>query len=425
MLSEWSGEDAAAGVRRAAASRRPTPTPRSPTASPTTSPAPVEGLPPFAGGAVGFFGYDLVRTVEPLGEPNPDPLGLPDMALMVTDAMLVFDHLRHELTILACAFADDEGGIDAAYERAAATIAEMRERLRGAVPAPSQPVGRRAARVRLQHGARGVRSRGRADRRVRPRRRRLPGRPLAALLRTRPGRGLLGLPRPARGQPLALHVLPRVRRLPDRRRLAGAAGQGQRRPGRDAADRRHLPARAQRGRGPPPRRAADQRPEGAGRARDAGRPRPQRPRPGLRVRHGQGRRADGGRDLLARPPHRQPGLRHAARGRQRDGRAALGAARRHPLRRARRCGRCRSSTSSSRSSAAPTAARSATSPGTATSTPRSTSAPSSSRTASSTSRPAAAPSPTPSPPTSTSSRVNKANAVFRAVEVACEQPDWA
>jgi anthranilate synthase component 1 len=98
--------------------------------------APVEGLPPFAGGAVGFFGYDLVRTVEPLGEPNPDPLGLPDMALMITDLLLVFDHLRHELTIMACAFAD-EGGIDAAYERAAAAIADARQRLRGAVPAPA------------------------------------------------------------------------------------------------------------------------------------------------------------------------------------------------------------------------------------------------------------------------------------------------
>jgi anthranilate synthase component 1 len=102
-------------------------------------PAPVEGLPPFSGGAVGFFGYDLVRTVEPLGEPNPDPLGLPDMALMVTDLLLVFDHLRHELTIMACAVADEEGGIDAAYERAAATIAEARERLRGAVPVPEHP----------------------------------------------------------------------------------------------------------------------------------------------------------------------------------------------------------------------------------------------------------------------------------------------
>ena len=101
--------------------------------------APVEGLPPFAGGAVGFFGYDLVRTVEPLEEPNPDPLGLPDMALMITDVLVVFDHLRHELTIMSCAFAGDEGGIDAAYERATATIAEVRERLRAAVPAPEHP----------------------------------------------------------------------------------------------------------------------------------------------------------------------------------------------------------------------------------------------------------------------------------------------
>ncbi len=102
-------------------------------------PAPVEGLPPFTGGAVGFFGYDLVRTVEPLGEPNPDPLGLPDLALMVTDVLLVFDHLRHELTIMACAFADDDGGVDAAYARAAEAIADVRRRLRGAVPASEPP----------------------------------------------------------------------------------------------------------------------------------------------------------------------------------------------------------------------------------------------------------------------------------------------
>jgi anthranilate synthase component 1 len=139
MLSEWSGEEAAAG---AGPSRtEPAPDPYAAVAARLASfrPAPVEGLPPFAGGAVGFFGYDLVRTVEPLGEPNPDPLGLPDMALMVTDAMVVFDHLQHEMTILACAFADDEGGIDAAYQRAAETIAEMRERLRGAVPVPAAP----------------------------------------------------------------------------------------------------------------------------------------------------------------------------------------------------------------------------------------------------------------------------------------------
>jgi anthranilate synthase component 1 len=138
-LSEWGGEALDAGdepVRRDSA-----PDPYAAVAERLAEyrPAPVEDLPPFVGGAVGFFGYDLVRTVEPLGEPNPDPLGLPDLALMVTDAMVVFDHLRHELTILACAFADDDGGIDAAYERAAATIATMRERLRGAVPVPAAP----------------------------------------------------------------------------------------------------------------------------------------------------------------------------------------------------------------------------------------------------------------------------------------------
>jgi anthranilate synthase component 1 len=137
-LTEWSGAEAAAGEP---GRTEPAPDPYGAVAARLQAyrPAPVEGLPPFVGGAVGFFGYDLVRTVEPLGEPNPDPLGLPDMALMVTDAMLVFDHLRHELTILACAFVEEDGGVDEAYEKAAATIAEMRERLRGAVPVPERP----------------------------------------------------------------------------------------------------------------------------------------------------------------------------------------------------------------------------------------------------------------------------------------------
>jgi anthranilate synthase component I len=139
VLSEWTGEEAAAGEEPSRREAAPDPYAAVAARLADFTPAPVAGLPPFVGGAVGFFGYDLVRTVEPLGEPNPDPLGLPDMALMITDAMVVFDHLRHELTILACAFADSEGGIDAAYERAAATIGEMRERLRGAVPVPASP----------------------------------------------------------------------------------------------------------------------------------------------------------------------------------------------------------------------------------------------------------------------------------------------
>src|SRR5688500_2973222 len=110
--------------------------------------APLEGLPPFAGGAVGMFGYDLARSAEPtIGEPNPDETAMPELAVMVTDVLLAFDHLRHEVTVLAnvvlgrhrsgagqarpLAHDDD---VERAYGEAAAAIADVRERLRGRVP---------------------------------------------------------------------------------------------------------------------------------------------------------------------------------------------------------------------------------------------------------------------------------------------------
>src|SRR6187200_3199822 len=102
--------------------------------------APAPGLPPFTGGAVGFFGYDCVRTVEPLGDPNPERLVLPDMALMLSDVLLAFDHLIHTVTILANASVDEPGGEEAARER----IAEVRERLAGPLPRPPERPGVRA-----------------------------------------------------------------------------------------------------------------------------------------------------------------------------------------------------------------------------------------------------------------------------------------
>jgi anthranilate synthase component 1 len=88
--------------------------------------------PPFTGGAVGFFGYDLVRTVETtLGEPNVDVLGLPDMALMLSDVLVAFDHLKHTVTIMVNVAADD---LEASYEDAVATIHKARRLLDGPVP---------------------------------------------------------------------------------------------------------------------------------------------------------------------------------------------------------------------------------------------------------------------------------------------------
>ena len=96
--------------------------------------ASLEGLPPFAGGAVGLFGYDLVRTVEHLPEPPPDEVGTPDMALMVSDALIVFDHLSHQVTIMVNAFVDDPAETGVAYEETVALIERARDLLARPVP---------------------------------------------------------------------------------------------------------------------------------------------------------------------------------------------------------------------------------------------------------------------------------------------------
>ena len=69
-----------------------------------------------------------MRAVEPLGPPNPDPLGLPDMSLMICELMLAFDHLRHEVSVIGYAFCDSDEGVDAAYDRALGVIEEARRR---------------------------------------------------------------------------------------------------------------------------------------------------------------------------------------------------------------------------------------------------------------------------------------------------------
>ncbi len=92
----------------------------------------LEGLPSFNGGLVGYFGYDCVRYVEPrLQASTPEDLiGTPDILLMVSDEVLVFDNLGGKLVLVVHANPD----IDDAYNLAVARLDELERRLHTVVP---------------------------------------------------------------------------------------------------------------------------------------------------------------------------------------------------------------------------------------------------------------------------------------------------
>ena len=91
-------------------------------------PAVVPGLPPFTAGAVGYFAYDIVRQLEKIGEHAEADLDLPDGVLMFFDRLLAFDHLRHQIHIIATADLTREKP-RAAYDRAIADIAALEKKL--------------------------------------------------------------------------------------------------------------------------------------------------------------------------------------------------------------------------------------------------------------------------------------------------------
>jgi len=95
----------------------------------------------FSGGAVGFFGYDLVRTVENLPDTPHDDRGVPDLIALVTGPVVVFDHLKRSLTIVAPCRIDPGGDVEAEYRRTVATLADLKGRLSGPVPRPADRDG--------------------------------------------------------------------------------------------------------------------------------------------------------------------------------------------------------------------------------------------------------------------------------------------
>ena len=102
-------------------------------------PAPgVAPTPRFWGGAVGWFGYDLVRGLEPIGSRNP-PEDRDDAVFAIGGTLLAFDHLRQTVTVLSTPDPHDPDGPDVAYDRAVVRLEEVAARLRTPVLLPELP----------------------------------------------------------------------------------------------------------------------------------------------------------------------------------------------------------------------------------------------------------------------------------------------
>jgi anthranilate synthase component 1 len=112
------------------------------------TPAVPPGLPRFVGGAVGWLGYDIVRSFERLPSTKPDDLGLPELCFAITDTVLVFDNLRGTIKVVASVDVGDGGGgsVDPgrAYDDACARIEAVLARLARPVP-PLRPLDPAAA----------------------------------------------------------------------------------------------------------------------------------------------------------------------------------------------------------------------------------------------------------------------------------------
>ncbi len=91
-----------------------------------------EGLPRFSGGLVGYMGYDTVRFFENIPDNNTDDLKFPDMYFMLTDNILIFDHVEHTIKIINNVKLKDgatKAQIAAAYESAVRKVDRLQRKI--------------------------------------------------------------------------------------------------------------------------------------------------------------------------------------------------------------------------------------------------------------------------------------------------------
>jgi anthranilate synthase component 1 len=110
----------------------------------TYRPVAVPGLPRFTGGAVGYLAYDAVRYFEEIPSRRKDHLGLPEMAFLLTDTVLIFDNVAQKIKVVANAHvpSHQDSAIKAAYADATARIERMIARLKRPLRRGSRPFAR-------------------------------------------------------------------------------------------------------------------------------------------------------------------------------------------------------------------------------------------------------------------------------------------
>jgi anthranilate synthase component 1 len=113
-------------------------------------PVDVKGLPRFSGGLVGYMGYGMVRFMEKLPDSNPDELNVPDSVFMLTDTLLIFDHVDHKIKVVSNVHV--KGSPSRAYAEAVRKIDAIIKKLKSARPSPGSifaPHAKRPGPVRL------------------------------------------------------------------------------------------------------------------------------------------------------------------------------------------------------------------------------------------------------------------------------------
>jgi anthranilate synthase component I len=100
----------------------------------------IPGLPPMAGGVVGYLGYDMVRQMERLPSKNADPLGLPEAILLRPTLFAIFDNVRDELTLAAPARPTGTETPEQAWDAAQRRLTAARAALAAPLPPAAPPV---------------------------------------------------------------------------------------------------------------------------------------------------------------------------------------------------------------------------------------------------------------------------------------------